>query len=144
MILCVRFLFLFTLLLKNVNGAISFDIHAFALDHPCVWSNCEGLPAEELNYTLSCCILQVPLNYAKPNGSSISVSMIRLNPSKISSNFLFALSGGPGEAGLGLISLLLQLIPAEYGITIIVPDHRGAGYSTVLSCDDRITYLKSR
>jgi pimeloyl-ACP methyl ester carboxylesterase len=147
------FLLFSTLLLKNVNAVISFDTQAFALAYPCVWSTCEGLPSEEQNYTVSCCILQVPLNYAQPNQSSISISMLRLNPPNPNNNFLFALNGGPGEAGLGLVSIIAPLIPIEYGITIIFPDHRGTGFSSPLGCDnqnsqivtmDCITYLTNR
>lgn len=70
-----------------------------------------------------------------------------------SNNFLFALNGGPGEAGLGLLPIIIQLIPVKYGLTIIVPDHRGTGFSTPLGCDDQnsqdvtmdcITYLTNR
>lgn len=142
------------LLLKNINGVISFNTQEYALTHPCHWSTCESLPAEHMNYTITCCILQVPLNYAKPNQSSISISMIRLSPSNITSNnSLFVLSGGPGEAALNLLVIVAQLVPAEYGVTLIAPDHRGTGFSTPLGCDnqnsqtitaDCITYLKNR
>ena len=141
------------LVLKNINGIEVFDTQAYASAHPCVWSACEGLPTEQENYAITCCILQVPLNYAKPNQSSISVSMIRLSPSNTSTNFLFTLSGGPGESVLGLLQIVVRLVPAKYGITIIAPDHRGTGYSTPLGCDDNLsqnvtkdclTYLRER
>ncbi|CAF3468688.1 unnamed protein product [Rotaria socialis] len=77
---------------------------------------------------MSCCILQVPLNYAQTNQSSISISMLLLSPPNQKNNSLFVLSQGPGESGLGLVSIIDQLIPVEYGITIIFPDHRGTEY----------------
>ncbi len=79
--------------------------------------------------------------------------MTRFSPSNSSSHFLFTLSGGPGESDLGLAAIMLQLIPVEYGIIIIVPDHRGTGFSTEFTCDDQnsqnittdcITYLTNR
>ncbi|CAF3993881.1 unnamed protein product, partial [Rotaria sordida] len=138
---------------KNIDGVISFNTQAFALANPCVWSTCEGLPAEERNYTISCCNLQVPLNYAKSNQSLIRISMVRFSPPNPNNNTLFLLNGGPGEAGLGAIGVVGQLIPAEYGITLIAPDHRGTGFSSPLGCDDHnsqivtmdcITYLTNR
>jgi pimeloyl-ACP methyl ester carboxylesterase len=145
---------LFTiLLLKKIDVAISFDTNAFAITHPCVWSACDGLPTDENNYTISCCTLQVPLYYAQPNKSSISIFMVRLSPPNPNNNTLFVLNGGPGEAGLGLVSTVDQLISADYGIALIFPDHRGTGFSTPLSCDnqtsqivtmDCITYLTNR
>jgi hypothetical protein len=131
------FLLFSILLLKNVNGAILFDTHAFAVAHPCAWSACNDLPTEEQNYTISCCILQVPLYYAQPNKSSISISMVRLSPPNPNNNTLFVLNGGPGEAGLGLVSIIDQLIPIDYEITLIFPDHRGTGFSTPLGCDNQ-------
>jgi pimeloyl-ACP methyl ester carboxylesterase len=150
----VIFLLFSILLLKNLDGEISFDTQAYALAHPCVWSTCAaGLPSQQQNYTISCCTLQVPLNHAQPNQTSISISMTRFSPPNPNNNTLFTLSGGPGESGLGLASITLQLIPAEYGITIIAPDHRGTGFSSELGCDDQnsqiitldcITYLTNR
>ncbi|CAF4471095.1 unnamed protein product [Rotaria sp. Silwood2] len=139
--------------MEYVNGVTSFDTHAFGKTHPSVWSTCEGLPSEEQNYTVSCCTLQVPLNYAQPNQSSILISMVRLSPSNPNNNSLFVLNSGPDESGLGLVSVINQLIPIEYGITIIFPDHRGAGFSNPLGCDNQnsqiiimnyIEYLRDR
>jgi pimeloyl-ACP methyl ester carboxylesterase len=79
--------------------------------------------------------IQVPLNYAQPNQSVISIFMVRLSPPNPNNNTLFVLNGGPGEAGLGLVSVMDALIPVEYGITLIFPDHRGTGFSSPLGCD---------
>jgi pimeloyl-ACP methyl ester carboxylesterase len=68
-------------------------------------------------------------------------------------NTLFILAGGPGGSGWDLLENAAQLIPATFGITLILPDHRGTGLSTVLGCDDQdsqnitadcIIYLTSR
>ncbi len=56
--------------------------------HPCFWTVCDGFSSEEQNYTVSCCTLQVPLNYAQPNQSSISISMMRFSPPKPNNNTL--------------------------------------------------------
>jgi hypothetical protein len=97
------FLLFITVILGTINGVTAFDTQAFALAHPCVWSVCNGLPSQEQNYTLSCCTLQVPLNYAQPNQSSISIFMLRLSPPNPNNNTLFVLSGGPGESGISLV-----------------------------------------
>lgn len=78
--------------------------------------------------------------------------MVGLSPPN-TSNTLFVLNGGPDEAGLDLLSIMVELIPGTYGITMIIPDHRGTGFSHPLGCDDEnsqtitmkcITYLTSR
>ncbi|CAF2561348.1 unnamed protein product [Rotaria sp. Silwood2] len=142
------------LILVNVQEATSFDIQAYALTHPCVWSVCRNAPTEYQNYSIDCCTLQVPLNYAKPNQSSISISMSRLRSSNIpSNNTLFVITGGPGESGWSIFQTIAEIVPVTYGITLIFPDHRGTGLSTLLNCDDQfsqtvtlncISYLTNR
>ncbi|CAF3843729.1 unnamed protein product [Rotaria sordida] len=81
--------------------------------------------------------------------------MSRLSPLQSTSqnNTLFILMGGPGASGWNLLQSAALLIPAQLGLTIILPDHRGTGLSTVLGCDDNdsqtittgcITYLISK
>ncbi|CAF1358307.1 unnamed protein product [Rotaria sp. Silwood1] len=81
--------------------------------------------------------------------------MSRLSPLQSTSenNTLFILMGGPGGSGWSLIENAALLIPAQVGITLVLPDHRGTGLSTVLGCDDNdsqtittdcITYLISK
>ncbi|CAF4093510.1 unnamed protein product, partial [Rotaria sordida] len=128
----------------------------YALGHRCVWSTCNvtGYPSIYREYKVDCCTLSVPLNYARPN-RSIAISMSRLSPLQSTSqnNTLFILMGGPGASGWNLFQSAALLIPAQLGLTIILPDHRGTGLSTVLGCDDNdsqtittdcITYLISK
>ncbi len=37
----------------------------------------------------------------------------------------------------GLVENVAQLIPATFGITLILLDHLGAGLATVLGCDNQ-------
>ncbi|CAF5138877.1 unnamed protein product, partial [Rotaria sp. Silwood1] len=107
----------------------------------CVWSDCNVsniIPTIQ-NYSIDCCKLEVPLNYAKPNETKIIISMARLKPfsqQNATNNTLFILTGGPGESGWTFLEYASVLFPPTYGITIILPDHRGIGLSTSLSCDD--------
>jgi pimeloyl-ACP methyl ester carboxylesterase len=143
---------------SGLTGSIAavIDTGAYALARRCVWLPCNvtGYGSVFMNYSLDCCTLHVPLNYTQPN-RSISISMSRLRsirPPNIS-NTLFILMGGPGGSGWALLENAAQLIPADVGITIILPDHRGTGLSTVLGCDDKnaqnitadcIAYLTSK
>ncbi|CAF2951603.1 unnamed protein product [Rotaria sp. Silwood2] len=82
--------------------------------------------------------------------------MARLSPynqQNTMNNTLFILVGGPGGSGWGVIPYVDIPFPPAYGITIILPDHRGVGLSTPLSCDeygsqnitaDCISYLTSK
>ncbi|CAF3430599.1 unnamed protein product [Rotaria sp. Silwood2] len=75
------------------------------------------------------------------------------NPQYRTNNTLFILTGGPGQSGWTFVSLAALLFPDTYGITFILPDHRGCGLSSPLACDDNgsqnitaacIPYLISR
>ena len=143
----ILILLLVSAILQNTESqsdavGVSFNTTAYARDHRCAWSPCNvpGFSTPYFNYTLDCCTLQVPLNYAKPD-RNISIAMSRLTPSQPTgmNNTLFALAGGPGGSGWGLLQIIVKLIPATSGITIILPDHRGTGWSTALGCDDNMS-----
>ncbi|CAF0933702.1 unnamed protein product [Adineta steineri] len=153
---------LICLFIKQNNARIiprdtSFNTSANARAHQCNWLPCNavGYPSSIFGYSVDCCTLQVPLNYAQQN-QTINISMTRLTPNvsaTVIKNTLFLLNGGPGDSGWSLFYTTPQLIPSSYGITIILPDHRGTGLSTLLSCDDNgsqnvtascITYLTSK
>ncbi|CAF3857104.1 unnamed protein product, partial [Rotaria sp. Silwood1] len=124
----------------------------------CVWSDCnvtDFIPPIG-NYSIDCCKLEVPLNYAKANGTKISISMSRVigcDKNYTTNNTIFFLRGGPGSCGWTAIQYIPLLFPSNYGITIILSDHRGVGLSTPLTCDDHgsqnltidcISYLTSK
>ncbi|CAF2498050.1 unnamed protein product [Rotaria sp. Silwood2] len=61
--------------------------------------------------------------------------------------------GGSGGSGWTLLESVARIISESFGLTLIFPDHRGTGLSTVLGCDDSdsqtittdcITYLTSK
>ncbi|CAF1485715.1 unnamed protein product [Adineta steineri] len=139
------------------SSDIAVDTDLYASTQKCKWKPCKarGFPDSTSGYSVDCCTLSVPLNYAQPN-ETINISMTRFSPGEpyasTKKNTLFVLSGGPGQSGWDLF-YFIQLIPSSYGITLILPDHRGTGLSTLLSCDengsqdvnvDCIKYLKSK
>ncbi|CAF3352085.1 unnamed protein product [Rotaria sp. Silwood2] len=141
---------------RTKSVVMAMNTSEYALEHRCIWSTCNvtGYPSTFLDYKLDCCTLPVPLNYARPD-RLITISMSRLSPLRSTSdnNTLFILMGGPGGSGWSLVENVALLIPAQSGITLILPDHRGTGLSTVLGCDDNhsqtittdcITYLTSK
>ncbi|CAF4023155.1 unnamed protein product [Adineta steineri] len=117
----------------------SFDASAYALEHRCVWHDCNvpGYPSKHLGYSVDCCTLQAPLNYNQP-AKTINISMSRLRPLKPpkENNTIFVLMGGPGGSGWALFYGVSQMFPSGAGATIILPDHRGTGLSNLLSCND--------
>ncbi|CAF3711473.1 unnamed protein product [Adineta steineri] len=137
----ILFKLIIYLILKINTVETAFNATAYALQHRCAWSVCNaiGYPTYYLNYTIDCCTLQLPLNYAQPDNRTINISMTRLRPNQTAStnNTLFALMGGPGGSGWSLFYIMSQFFSASLGLTIILPDHRGTGLSTLLGCDDK-------
>ncbi|CAF0913092.1 unnamed protein product [Adineta steineri] len=137
----ILFKLIIYLILKINAVETAFNATAYALQHRCAWSVCNaiGYPTYYLNYTIDCCTLQLPLNYAQPDNRTINISMTRLRPNQTAStnNTLFALMGGPGGSGWSLFYIMSQFFSASLGLTIILPDHRGTGLSTLLGCDDK-------
>jgi pimeloyl-ACP methyl ester carboxylesterase len=98
------------------------------------WSNCypQFGPFE-------CGRLQVPLDYADPNGTTISLSVIRLPATDPAHRIgsLFLNPGGPGGSG---VSWALDVGPTLYSpevrarFDIVGFDPRGVGGSTALRC----------
>ncbi|CAM4897798.1 unnamed protein product [Rotaria socialis] len=153
----IAYVLLISLISQDINCETTpFNATTYALTHHCVWLSCNvtGYPSTYGGYSVQCCALQVPLNYANPN-QTITISMTRLSPQQATNetNTLFMLSGGPGGSGWNLFYNALGSIPSSLGMTIILPDHRGTGLSTALTCDDNasqavdsacITYLLSK
>src|SRR5579871_6754400 len=131
--MCGTFTYVFrTLLVYVIFQSIQAGASNYVPLNGCVWSDCNVssiIPSIQ-NYLLDCCKLSVPLNYGNPNGTKITISMARLTPvnkQNLTNNTLFILTGGPGESGWTFIQYAAYLFPSSYGITIILPDHRGIG-----------------
>ncbi|CAF3538186.1 unnamed protein product [Rotaria sp. Silwood1] len=135
-ILCFFALLVFVTFQSTKSGASNY----VPLNR-CVWSDCNvsNINLTIQNYSIDCCKLEVPLIYAKPNKTKIIISIVRLKPFSqhhTTNNTLFILTDGPDQSGWTFTAYVGILFPPTYGITIILPDQRGIGLSTFLSCDD--------
>jgi pimeloyl-ACP methyl ester carboxylesterase len=85
-----------------------------------------------------CAQLSVPLDYRKPHGRQITVTVSRIPATDPGSRrgILLSNPGGPGGSGLDLPSMLAQALPAEVqaAYDLIGFDPRGVGASTPISC----------
>ncbi|MDL4773986.1 MULTISPECIES: alpha/beta hydrolase [Thermomonosporaceae] len=85
-----------------------------------------------------CTAVEVPLDYAKPNGSRLKLSLIRLpasDPSKRVGS-LFTNPGGPGGSGVGFARSVARTFGADLRrrFDIVGFDPRGVGASAPVRC----------
>ncbi len=80
-----------------------------------------------------CADVQVPLRWEEPQGRHISVRMKRLRvPNARGSVWL--LQGGPGGSGTVFEGVVTSFASRGDNVDIYMPEHRGVGASTRLSC----------
>lgn len=97
---------------------------------PVKWAQCSGKLAE-----LECATLVAPLDYAKPGGDRINLTISRKKAVAADRRrgVLFTNPGGPGGSGLGL-PLFLGKSELSQVYDVIGIDPRGVGGSTALNC----------
>ncbi|WP_406641867.1 alpha/beta hydrolase [Amycolatopsis sp. WGS_07] len=86
---------------------------------------------------MSCASLRVPLDYAKPDGEQITLTVSGMG-SLSSPHYLLVNPGGPGASGLGTEKLVFSQLPQEVAqqYAVFSFDPRGIGSSTPVSCGD--------
>lgn len=83
--------------------------------------------------TLDCARLTVPLDYAKPDGTTASIAVLRQKATGQKIGSLLFNPGGPGEPGMGLVASLtteLRDSPLPQRFDLVGFDPRGTGAST--------------
>ncbi|NEX94444.1 alpha/beta fold hydrolase [Caulobacter sp. 17J65-9] len=79
-----------------------------------------------------CARFSAPLSYADPGRGQIDL-FVREFPAKgRSKGQVWLVAGGPGESGATFYSMLATFRAAFPGYDLMVPDHRGTGFSTRL------------
>ncbi|HEY4589699.1 MAG TPA: alpha/beta hydrolase, partial [Thermoanaerobaculia bacterium] len=99
---------------------------------------CPASPGGVPDAGQQCATLQVPLDYADPNGRKIAIAVSRVRAANPGSRrgVLLLNPGGPGGPGLDLPALLAQLLPRSVldRYDLIGFDPRFVGTSTPVSC----------
>lgn len=83
---------------------------------------------------VECIEEDVVLLFEKQDSPWISVFVKRVRPAEPDGRSLWLLAGGPGQAGDAFEPMAQQIAEADPGLTIYIPDHRGTGRSSRLSC----------
>ncbi|HEY1822447.1 MAG TPA: alpha/beta hydrolase [Trebonia sp.] len=117
---------------SDATGSASLVPHLSTLN----WQPCTGQLAG-----LQCASLQVPLNYADPDGRKISIALSMVPataPASQQQGVMLVNPGGPGDSGRSLAGDVAEGISPQVAATydIVGFDPRGVGGSTpALSCE---------
>ncbi|MEV8374895.1 alpha/beta hydrolase [Kribbella sp. NPDC056861] len=91
----------------------------------------------------SCATLKVPLDYAKPQGRQITLT-ISVDGNLNAERFMLVNPGGPGAPGLGMESSIYEGLPPAMAkkFAVFGFDPRGIGASTPVNCGDTSKFAK--
>lgn len=104
-----------------------------------------GIDWEPCGGRVECGTLAVPLDYAKPDGRTIELSLIRIPARDASQRLgvLLANPGGPGASAIEFTRIWANLLSNDIRnrFDIVAFDPRGVGESTPIVCHDRLQEL---
>ena len=97
---------------------------------------CGDRTTDPVLFDSRCAHFAVPLDRRQSNGDRISL-FIRKFPARTKfRGQIWLVAGGPGESGASFYPLLAVLREAFPGFDLIIPDHRGTGFSDRLCPDE--------
>jgi len=125
-----------------VAGALYGNPHDAPLRmilNPPVWGACPfscdscGIPP---THELLCSNISVPLSWDKIEGPRLRIhlSAFRLRNARNRTGSVWFLEGGPGNDGEAALSVTAGWLTSMPNFDVIMPDHRGTGYSSFLDC----------
>jgi pimeloyl-ACP methyl ester carboxylesterase len=83
-----------------------------------------------------CATVAVPLEYRRPDAGTIDLFVRKFPAAGVRKGQIWLVAGGPGESGASFYPLIEIFRAAAPGYDLIVPDHRGTGYSARLCPDE--------
>ena len=103
---------------------ISAGLHAAPLDYKACTDNV--LPGS------LCAMHAVPVSYQaqNPAGETLQLFVRKIPTEGVSKGSVWLVAGGPGESGASFYGLLPTLRRSFPGLDLLIPDHRGTGYSS--------------
>lgn len=130
----VRSSFVVAIILGLCFGGTAVSLQAATPQGTLTWHPCYS----EYGPSFECTTAQVPLDYDKPYGSTISIALVRLRATTSSQRIgsLFFNPGGPGGSGVDFVLAVGETIPADIraSFDIVGFDPRGIARSTPLTC----------
>ncbi len=97
------------------------------------WQPCDGLMGQP-DPRVTCAVRPMPLRRDVADDRAIDLFVKRVVGVEADGRSLWLLAGGPGQAGDPLEWLASLATALDAGLTVYLPDHRGTGRSSRLTC----------
>lgn len=124
----------FTFFLATCALATSANAHDEVV--PSVFSPCEDGVSHASLMATECTYIAVPLDHAAPNAGTVDLFVRKFPAEGVAEGQLWLVAGGPGESGASFYPFIDTLRAAAPGFDLLVPDHRGTGFSSRLCPDE--------
>lgn len=105
-----------------------------------IFAPCEDRVEADVLADSECAFVSAPLNYGADDTETISLFVRKFAARESQRGTLILLAGGPGESGASFYADIEFFRDVFADFDLIVPDHRGTGYSTKL-CEPEETEL---
>lgn len=86
-----------------------------------------------------CARIQAPLNHSAPDEGTVELFVRKFPAEGAPKGQLWLVAGGPGESGASFYPFIDTVRAAAPGFDLLVPDHRGTGFSTKLCPEEEST-----
>jgi len=83
-----------------------------------------------------CARIEAPLDYAHRVAGKVELFVRKFPAQKESEGQLWMVAGGPGESGASFYPFIQTVRAAAPGFDLLIPDHRGTGFSTRLCAEE--------
>jgi pimeloyl-ACP methyl ester carboxylesterase len=96
------------------------------------FTKCEDSSSHPLLRATDCAHIKVPLDHSQPADGTIELFVRKFPAGGNPEGQLWLIAGGPGESGASFYPFIETVRAAAPGFDLLVPDHRGTGFSTRL------------
>lgn len=103
------------------------------------FAKCEDASSHASLIATECAIVEVPLEHIAPDAGMVELFVRKFPADGVAVGQLWLVAGGPGESGASFYPFIETLRAAAPGFDLMIPDHRGTGFSTRLCPDEEGT-----
>ena len=99
---------------------------------PGEFTKCEDADSLASLRGTECARIEAPLDYSEPGDGTVELFVRKFRAEGDTVGQLWLVAGGPGESGASFYPFIATVRAAAPGFDLLVPDHRGTGFSTRL------------